>query len=130
METTDPNILISLFGFAQSLLAPLLAAGVSVIYFFNSPRTQPIGHRIAASAHGLSISAIYFLAMTVFWANKAQPMYGGPFILLLLLPILLAILSFFLYKGRKTVHLLQVVNLLCLAWTFFIGGMAVTGQWL
>jgi hypothetical protein len=130
METAEPSILIVLFGFAQSLLVPLLAAGVSGIYFFTSPKAQPIGSRIAASAHGLTIAAIYFLAMTVFWADKAQPMYGGPFVLLLLLPILLAVLSFFLYKGHKTVHLLQILNLLCLAWTFFIGGMAVTGQWL
>lgn len=130
MEITELSILIVLFGFAQFLLAPLLAIGVSAIYFFTSPKTQPIGSRIAASAHGITIAVIYFFAMAVFRANKAQPMYGSSFVMLQLLPILLAVLSFFLYKGRKTVHLLQILNLICLVWTFFIGGMAVTGQWL
>ena len=83
-----------------------------------------------ASAHGFAISIVYFGAMSVFWANAARPKYAVPFVVLIAVPGALILLSFFVYRGPKHVHLLQVLNLLCLAWTFFIGIMAVTGEWL
>jgi hypothetical protein len=130
MESTSLNIIAVLFAWAQGLLAPILALVISVVYFISSPRTEPLSKRILASAHGVVITAIYMGAMTVFWAQKANPKFITPFLFSLLVPLLLIAVSFFVYRGRKTVHFLQLLNLLCLGWTFFIGSMAVTGDWL
>lgn len=130
MESTSLNIIAVLFGWAQGLLAPILALVISVVYFISSPRAEPLPKRILASAHGAVITAIYMGAMTVFLAQKANPKFITPFLFSLLVPLLLIAVSFFVYRGRKTVHFLQLLNLLCLGWTFFIGSMAVTGDWL
>ena len=130
MESTPLNIIAVLFSWAQGLLAPILALVISVVYFRSSPRTEPLSKRILASAHGAVITAIYMGAMTVFWAQKANPKFITPFLFSLLVPLLLIVVSFFVYRGRKTIHFLQLLNLLCLGWTFFIGSMAVTGDWL
>lgn len=130
MEPAAPSFLALLSGLAQFWLAPILAVGVSVVYFLSSPKSQSVGGRVAASVHGSSIALLYFAAIAVHQAGIAQPKYGTVFASLLLLPIALAFGSFFVYRGRKAVHMLQLLNVLCLAWTFFIGSMAVTGTWL
>jgi Ni,Fe-hydrogenase I cytochrome b subunit len=60
----------------------------------------------------------------------ATPRLATPFLVLLLLPLSLIVDSFFLFRGRRIFHWLQVLNILCLIWTGFVGGMAVTGHWL
>lgn len=130
MEATDQNILTFLFAFAQGWLTPFMTTVISIVYFTTSPRTQSILPRLLASAHGLSIAVLYLCALSVHWVGKASPDYEMPFYFLSLLPLFLIIGSFFLFRGRKLIHLLQIPNLLCLLWTFFVGSMAVTGNWL
>ena len=130
MESTSQSIIIVLSAWAQGMLAPVLALSVSAVYFFTSPKTEVLSKRLLASAHGLSIAALYLVAMTIFWANSAHPKFQVPFLFSLAIPALLIGTSFFVYRGSKTVHFLQLLNLLCLGWTFFIGSMAVTGRWL
>jgi hypothetical protein len=114
----------------QFWLAPILALFVSSFYFVAAPKSQPLWLRLLAASHGLLIAVIYIGAMTLAWTNSSKPSYGTPFMLLLLLPVALAIASASLFKGKQSVHWLQLVNLLALAWTFFIGIMVVTGDWL
>ena|ERR1035437_400095 len=130
MELTSLNIIDVLFGWVQGLLAPIVALVISAAYFMSSPLSKPLSKRILASAHGVVITAIYMGAMTIFWAQKANPKFITPFLFSLLIPLFLIAVSFFVYQGRKTIHSLQLLNLLCLGWTFFIGSMAVTGDWL
>ena len=50
--------------------------------------------------------------------------------MLLLVPFASIIASFFLFRGPKLIHLLQLVNVLLLLWTGVVGGIAVTvGGW-
>lgn len=130
MELTSQSILTVLYTWIQGMLAPVLALSVSAVYFFTSPKTESLSKRLLASAHGLSIAALYLAAMTIFWTNTAHPKFQIPFLFSLVIPALLIGISFFIYRGNKTVHFLQLLNLLCLSWTFFIGSMAVTGKWL
>lgn len=111
-------------------LAPILSLAVSATYFFQSPKSQPLWQRLVASSHGAAISLLYVAAMFVFWSNTARPSLRGPFLASLLLPVALSIASSLIFKGSAKYHWLQLVNLLCLAWTFFFGIMAVTGDWL
>lgn len=130
MEQVTPSVLEYVLAWFQWLLAPVLALVISIVYFRASPSSQPLGSRLMASAHGISIAALYAGAMLVFYANAAGPRYATPFFVLLAVPAVLMLLSFFIYRGAKHVHLLQCLNFLCLAWVAFIGGMAVTGDWL
>ncbi len=120
----------SVFALMQGVLAPLLATSISVAYFRASPRTEPLSKRIAASAHGVTIALIYVTAILVWWAGISTPRLATPYLLLLLLPLSLIVTSFFLFRGRRIFHWLQVLNFMCLIWTGFVGGMAVTGDWL
>ncbi len=130
MQSEAPGILIAAIAIAQFWLAPLLALGISAVYFVTSPTTQIVARKLGASAHGASIAALYVGALFFSALGSSKPSYGIPFMSLLLVPVALIVLSLFLYEGRKVIHALQVVNVLCIAWTFFIGTMAITGNWL
>lgn len=109
---------------------PVIATLVSVLYFARARADVSLSRRVVTSAHGVAIAAIYVLAMTVSVTRRFDPALGTPFMLALLLPVALIVVSFLLYRGNKNIHWLQVPNVACLAWTGFMGGMAVTGQWL
>jgi hypothetical protein len=114
----------------QFWAAPLLALGVSIAYFFASPSSQSVPVRLLASSHGAAIALVYVGALIVSTAGIAKPGLAVPFLLALGVPVLLALLSFFVFRGRPLTHALQLVNVACLAWAFFIGTMAITGEWL
>jgi hypothetical protein len=115
---------------AQWYLAPILALLVSAVYFATSPKLQPLSVRLLASSAGLFISTIYCVAGVIALLRLSRSGFGAPFAVAVTLGLGLIGLSFWLYRGKKLVHLLQLINLACLAWTGFIGGMAITGRWL
>ena len=130
MQQNNAGTLVAAFAIAQFWIAPLLAAAVSAIYFRASPTDQPLLQILVVSGHGAVIASLYGGALAFSGLGIAKQSYGLPFIGLLLVPVVLVGLSFALFRGRRSVHLLQILNLVCLAWTLFIGGMAVTGEWL
>lgn len=119
-----------LFTWVQAMIAPALAIGISALYFTASPKTELLAKRLLVSAHGVVIALLYFGAMSVFWFHRSNDAFVKPFTYLLLIPLLLILTSLFMFRGRKLIHWLLLVNLACLAWTAFIGVMAVTGDWL
>jgi hypothetical protein len=101
--TTGTNNLVAfLWNFVEGPLAPLLTLGISAIVFAKSPRDQSLIDRIAASAHGASISLIYLAAWLVALTRASANRFGIPFALLLLVPATLIAASLFLYKGPKS----------------------------
>lgn len=110
--------------------APIFSVLVSGIYFRSSPSSVPLRMRLFASAHGIAIASLYFVAMGIWRSGTSRASYGIPFLCLLTIPLVLIGVSFFCFRGSRLLHLLQIVNLLCLVWTAFIGSMAVTGDWL
>lgn len=130
MHSENAGMIVAAFAIAQIWLAPILAFAISGVYFVTSPPTQPFSRRLVASLHGIVIAALYLGALIFSAIGISNPGYGVPYQVTLLVPVALIVLSFFLYEGRKSLHVLQLVNLLCIAWTFFIGSMAITGVWL
>ena len=130
MQSEVPSVLNAAFAIAQFWFAPILALATSAIYFATSPPNQKLSWKLGASAHGASIAALYVAALVVNEIGSPSPSYGTPFTISLLIPCGLILLSLNLYKGRKSVHVLQLINIVCIAWTFFIGSMAITGNWL
>jgi hypothetical protein len=112
----------------EILAVPFLAGLVSVVYFMASPKSQPMRKRLMASAHGAVIVMLYALAWLVIIVGVSRPSMFLPFAILLLFPGVLIATSFFVYKGPRAVHWLQVPNVACLLWTGFAGGMLITGQ--
>jgi hypothetical protein len=130
VEPTTLGPVATALVWAQWYLAPILALSVSAAYLTTSPKTQPLSERLLASSAGMFIAAIYCLAGTIALLGLSRPGLATLFAVALLLAIGLIGLSFRLYRGRKRVHLLQFINVACLAWTGFVGGMATTGRWL
>ena len=115
---------------AQWLLAPVVSIAVSVIYFVTADRKLSFRRRVLVSMSGLSIATVYFAAMAVALTGHASRGNNIAFSTAQLALIALIVVSFKLYAGPKWVHSLQVPNILSLMWSAFIGGMAVTGEWL
>lgn len=137
MSPLDPNATQTTVGWLpqataliQWLMAPLLSVVISAIYYKATSTSLSKSDRILVSAHGVSIAAMYFAALSVFWADASKPSYATPFMLSLLLPLALIVTSIFRFCGPRIVHWLQIINCICLAWVAFIGIMAVTGDWL
>ena len=102
----------------------------SIIYYRAAAPTLARPVKLLVSAHGLCLAALYMLAMTIFWAEKAKPAFALPFLLSLLLPVGLMLVSLVKFKGHRVAHWLQLINVACILWVAFIGIMAVTGDWL
>ncbi len=130
MEATTSNVISAVFAYLQFWLAPLLTLVVSGVYFRASSPNHSLGKKLAVSAHGVVITVLYVGAMVIWWSGGSNPIYERPFLLLLSIPAVLIVYSLFAFRGRLSVHLLQVINIAALAWTYFIGIMAVTGNWL
>ena len=96
---------------------------VSVIYFCASPKTQNLSTRLLASAHGVSIVIIFLGAFLISYFCKSQEMSDLIYEILMAVPVSLIIISFFLFRGSKIIHLLQLVNLFCLLWSAFSAHM-------
>jgi hypothetical protein len=110
--------------------APVLALGVSAAYFLLTPSGSRPGTRFLTSAHGASLALIYCAAFGAQFVLGPPPRWGGWEVIFrctLALPVSLALVSFVRFKGPGWVHLLQLVNLACLAWTAFAGGIMVRG---
>jgi hypothetical protein len=118
----------SLVWLVEVLAVPFLAGLVSVVYFLSSPKNQPMQQRLLSSAHGAVVVILYALAWLFVIAGISRPSLLLPFAVSLLVPGALIAASFFLYKGARQVHWLQVPNVACLLWTGFVGGMLITGQ--
>ena len=116
----------------QWYLAPAVMLSVSAAYFFADTRRPAYVARFVSSVHGLLGAALYCGAMTLFIVqpHTHRPQLGLPYAAMFVLPLAAVVASFLTFRGNRWIHLLQVINLLALAWALFIGLMAVTGDWL
>ena len=119
------TVAVLIHDFVVLFLAPLITATVSLLYFIKSPKEQPLATRLIASAHGLSITVIYVYGLTLLFTNTRGDGFLTVFEMVLVLPIILALISFKLFEGPKAFHFLQILNALCLAWTAFFVSMSL-----
>jgi hypothetical protein len=74
--------------------APVIATLVSVLYFVRSRADVSLFRRVATSAHGVTVAALYILAMLVGVTRRYDPAFGTPFTIALLLPVVFIAVSF------------------------------------
>jgi hypothetical protein len=104
---------------------------VSAAYFWLGRRESNLWVRVLFSMHGVVAALFYLGALAIWEATQAfRPWAAWPYLLLHVIPVASIVFSFVRFPGPKTLHLLQVVNLLCMLQTIFVGGMAITGDWL
>jgi len=123
-----------MFAFKTAMVFWLVAASVplvtSFVYFRASPPAESLTQRIAISLHGVAVSVLCVGAVLVGMIGSPRPELGVVFRLLLVVPFALVAYSLWHFHGKRAIHLLQGINLLWLAFAFFLGSMAVTGVWL
>ena len=108
-------------------LPAIVAALISVAYFLASTRAQSIVRRALASAHGVTTATLYTGAWVIYLTHHASDAWAPVFARLTLVPLALIILSFYLFRGNRMIHLLQLPNALCLFWVWLRGTVVVTG---
>jgi hypothetical protein len=109
--------------------APVLAGAISCVYFVRWDSGTAL-ERVALSAHGALLGWLLVLAWLVGATGAARQSFATPFALAFLVPTALAVAALFRFQGNKVVHLLQLPLLACGFWIWFVGTMAITGEWL
>ena len=121
-----------MYRFMQWYGAPFVMIGVSLVYFFADTRRPALGERLLVSAHGAAGAALYIGAFLVDWLQPGgyRPYLGWPYAVLFLVPLVLIGVAVFKFRGNLFTHALQAPNIAALLWSAFVGGMAITGDWL
>lgn len=107
---------------------PVFACAASLIYFHKA-NTLPLPQRVLVSAHGAALAWIYLAGVAVAALGLHNPVLAVPFGCLFSIPLALGLYAFIRWNDGG-VHLLLIGEFLCAVWIFFIGTMAVTGDWL
>ena len=109
---------------------PLVLMAVSLAYFLAAARTMSWGARFATSSHGAVGALLYGAAWAIGSSGNSRFEYEFPYLISFGVPVALIFGSFAAWKGPLQIHLLQLLNLPALLLALFIGGMAITGNWL
>jgi hypothetical protein len=104
-------------------------AVISVLYL-AAARNPTFGQRVLVSAHGATAALLYLGAMGISAAGLSKLWLSWPYLIAQLIPLGLIIVAFVRFKGLSIVHMLQPLNLVCMFYAAFVGGMAITGDWL
>lgn len=78
-----------------------MSLAVSVLYFIRSDTSASLIRRIITSAHGLSIAAAFSIAFLLQPKLQADSSRVLPFMLSLLIPVALILVSLLNYPGER-----------------------------
>lgn len=110
---------------------PIVMVAISALYFHLDRRQGELRDRILSSIHGALGTVLYLGAMAVWKITGAHhPGAVEPFLLCYVAPLASVSYALFRFRGPKTIHLLQVINIAALLWTGLVGAMAIKGTWL
>ncbi len=107
----------------------LVPFGVTVVYMCSAPRDRSLVKRLATSAHGAALSALWLAALLVDMLGNYHPSNWDVFGPACLLPPVLIAYSLWRYDGRSWVHAMQLINVVWLLAFPVFGAMLVTGAW-
>ena len=114
---------------AQWLWAPVLSVGISCVYFVKAPALS-IVRRLGVSVHGALLAWLYAVALGVDLLGFSRESFAVPFWVAFALPVASAVFALATFRGNRALHLFQLLLLACATWTFVVGTMAITGNWL
>lgn len=100
--------------------------GTSAAYFVFDRSGMSLQRRLATSAHGLLAAVLYVSAVSIsLYSMKPRPEVANALALLYLLPVALVIASFVWYRGPKSIHLIQLLNVPAMLVSAFVGVVGV-----
>jgi len=111
-----------------NLLYVALSIAISLLYWYKDNNKG--FKRIIVSAHSIYILLLLGLALIFGDYKGTYKLLLIPFNLLLISAAVSIILSFRYFTGSRWIHLAHLWNIPALIWTYFIGGMSLTGDWL
>lgn len=123
------HVLEILFALVQWLITPAIGLGVSIAYY-QAAEHLTFQKRIAVSAHGGAIAALYVGALGIHLAGLSADSLMKPYWAMFALPTALVAYSLIYFREAGWLHLLQLANSIAIAFTLGVGTMAVTGNWL
>lgn len=113
------------------LVAPILILlAISIIYFvFN--KNQTIWNRLLASSHSLIaiLGALYAIIVSKFTSSTSFDPHTLNFSKILAVAVIFGFIAVLYFKGNKKVHFLLLPFVLCVAYLWHVGGMAITHNW-
>lgn len=113
------------------LLVPLIMLlAIAVIYFvFN--RNQSLWYRIFASSPSLIAiaSVLYAVIASKYTSLSSFAPHTTIFSNILVIACIFGFVAVLYFKGNKSIHLLLLPFLLCIAYIWYVGGMAITHVW-
>ena len=114
--------------FAVNLIYILISIAVSLIYWIKDSNRGI--KRVVTSAHSVILLVLFGAALAIGFYGYSNKSLLIPFHISLAIPVASIIASLVLFKGSKWIHLMHMWNLLALPLTWFVGSMAVSGDWL
>jgi hypothetical protein len=108
----------------------LVMVAISTVYYATDRGDFGPVARLVSASPGVIATLLYAVGMAVWMSGMASRSFAAPFAVLYLIPPILVLAAFVLYRGRPWIHLLQVPNLGYILYSYFVGGMAITGDWL
>jgi len=112
-------------------LPALLMCAVSGAYYVLDIGETRLRVRLMVSAHGV-LGALLYIGAILWWdfSPRYRPWAVLPYLLAYALPLSSVIYAFLRFRGPKLLHFIQILNLFAFMYAIFIGGMAVSGDWL
>lgn len=111
-----------------NLLYILLSIAISGLYWCKDTN-KGLKH-VTVSAHSAFLLLILGLALAMGAFEFTNQISLVLFYVLLSIPVFSMVFSLRYFTGSKWYHLTHIWNMAALLWTWFIGGMAITGDWL
>jgi len=113
--------------FVVWILAPLVMATISAIYFIASPNDESLSSRLAVSIHGAVGSLLFVGALFVALNGFARPAFREAYLVFWLCPVVLVIVSLLRFTGARRTHILLVPLGAAMLWAVIVGYTLVGG---
>jgi len=110
------------------LIVPIL---VSIVYWFSSGEVST-KEKLFISAHGVLfvLASLFAVFISKYTGRESDGIATAIFMLALLVGLISVLYSFINYPSSKFVHIIQIPNLICAFFIFFIGAMTISHDWL
>ena len=107
----------------------IVCLGTSICFWVTNS-TLNIYQRFFVSCHGLITLVLISIPLLFFASGRNISLFTGVFQVCCTLPLLSVFYSFFRHAGTKLLFWLYLLLLPAVMWAWFIGSMAVSGDWL
>jgi len=129
MLSTISEHLNNLGEIAFVVIYTLVCIFTSVSFWVSNPSLKGL-QRLLVSGHGIATLCLIGIPFTLFALGINISFFLPVFNVCCFLPLLSIVYSFFQHKGTKLLFILYLFLLPAIMWAWFIGGMAVSGDWL